>query len=128
MQATRGASLRSSDPTGRDSDRMPAARRIRLFVLVAAVVYAADVATKVLAVDLLSGRAPVELLGGLLTLRLTRNPGAAFSLGTGLTVLLSLLALGVIVVVVMLARRLGSPLWAAALGLLLGGAAGNVTD
>jgi signal peptidase II len=92
------------------------------------VVYALDQLTKVLAVAQLEGRVPVDLLGGLLTLRLTRNPGAAFSLGTGYTVVLTMVAIGVVVVVVRLSSRLRSVGWAVALGLLLGGACGNLTD
>jgi signal peptidase II len=99
-----------------------------LFAALAAVVYALDLATKTLAVAQLEGREPVSLLGGLLTLRLTRNPGAAFSLGTGYTVALTVVAIGVVVVVVRLSSRLRSAGWAVALGLLLGGACGNLTD
>ncbi|MDQ3275490.1 MAG: signal peptidase II [Actinomycetota bacterium] len=128
MQAARGASLTSSDSDSSPDDRMPAARRVRLLVLVAALAFVADVVSKVVAVDQLSTRPPISLLGGVLTLRLTRNPGAAFSVGTEATVLLSLVAIAVIIVVVVLARRTRSGLWAVALGLLLGGAAGNVTD
>jgi signal peptidase II len=57
-----------------------------------------------------------------------RNAGAAFSTATGYTVVLSLVALGAIVVVLTLARRLADPVWALALGLLLGGVLGNLTD
>lgn len=94
----------------------------------AAGAYGLDVVSKLLAVHFLEGREPLPLLGGLLTLRLTRNPGAAFSLGAEYTVALSLIAIAVVIVVVRLSSRLGSAGWAAALGLLLGGACGNLTD
>ena len=107
---------------------MSAPRHIRLFVVVAVLAYGLDVVTKLVAVAALSDRAPIELAGGLLTLRLTSNPGAAFSLATDLTVALSLVSIVVVVAVVWVARRVGSRLWALSLGLLLGGAAGNLTD
>ena len=56
------------------------------------------------------------------------TPGAAFSLATGYTWLLTLIAIAVVVVIVRVARRLRSTGWAVALGLVLGGALGNLTD
>ena len=99
-----------------------------MFAVWAAAAYVADLATKLAAVRWLESNDPVPLLDGLLTLRLTRNPGAAFSLGAEYTVALSLVAITVVAVVVRLSSRLGSGGWAAALGLLLGGACGNLTD
>jgi signal peptidase II len=139
MQTASGTPLSGSDPSepsepnqqsqpDRPGDSPPGRRRLALFVVVAAVVYALDVVTKVIAVEALSGRAPVSVLGDLLELRLTRNPGAAFSLGTSATLALSLVSLVVVGVVAWLGRRVASPVWAVALGLLLGGAAGNLTD
>jgi len=91
-------------------------------------VLAADIASKVIVVATLSDRAPIRLLGGLLTLRLTRNPGAAFSIGTSMTIVFTAIAVGVIIFIVRSARRIYSLSWAVALGLLLGGAMGNLTD
>jgi signal peptidase II len=76
----------------------------------------------------LSHQPPLRLLGGLLTLRVLRNSGAAFSIGTSMTVVFSLIAVGVIVAILRTARRLRSIPWAVTLGLLLGGAAGNLGD
>ncbi len=87
-----------------------------------------DVVTKIVAVAQLSGRAPVDLVPGVLDLQLTRNPGAAFSLAGGATVLFSIVALVVVVVIARAARTLKSMPWAVVLGLLLGGALGNLTD
>ena len=70
----------------------------------------------------------MPLLGTLVQLRIIRNPGAAFSIATGLTWVLTGVAVVVVVVVVRSVRRLGSRGWAVALGLLLGGALGNLTD
>jgi signal peptidase II len=131
MQAARGTPLSQPAGTGEEpvtADPTSTSRRIQLFAAVAAVVYVIDVASKVLAVRDLTGHEPISMLGGMLTLRLTRNPGAAFSTATGYTVLLTLVAIGVVVCVTRLAARLGSTIWAVALGLLLGGALGNLTD
>ena len=90
--------------------------------------YAIDVATKTLAVEKLSGGVDVEVLGGWLVLHLTRNPGAAFSTGTDFTVVLSAIAIAAVGVVVYFSRRVGTRAWAWALGLLLAGVCGNLTD
>ena len=87
---------------------------------------AVDVVSKLVVVARL--RDPVELLGGLLTLRLTRNPGAAFGMAGSATVLFTLVAVAVVVVIGRTARRLRSVGWAVTLGLILGGALGNLSD
>jgi signal peptidase II len=84
--------------------------------------------SKTIVVATLSHRTPIRLLGGFLTLTELRNSGAAFSIGTSVTVVFTLIALGVIVAILRTARRLRSIPWAVTLGLLLGGAAGNLGD
>ena len=91
-------------------------------------VFVADLVSKTIVVATLSHRAPIRLLGGFLTLTELRNSGAAFSIGTSVTVVFTLIALGVIVAILRTARRLRSIPWAVTLGLLLGGAAGNLGD
>ncbi len=103
-------------------------RRIRLLLAVAAGIFGADLVTKTIVVATLSDRAPVRLLGGLLTLRVLRNSGAAFSIGTSMTAVFTLIAVVVIVSILRTARRLRSVAWAVTLGLLLGGATGNLGD
>jgi signal peptidase II len=103
-------------------------RRIGVLVGVALCVLALDVVTKIIVVKELSNRAPVRLLGGFLQLTESRNPGAAFSLGTSLTLLYSAIAITVIIVILRTSRRIRSLPWAITLGLLLGGATGNLTD
>lgn len=98
------------------------------FALVALVLYAADQVTKHLAVEHLTGEPDKPLVGDLLQLHLTRNPGAAFSTGTAFTEVLTGVAIVAVGVVLWLSRRLGSTAWAVALGLLLAGVAGNLTD
>lgn len=100
-----------------------------MFLAVAVGGLASDVVTKFVVVARLQPLIPVRLLGGLLTLRLIRNPGAAFSLGERYTYVFALLSAVVLaVVVVRVVPRLGHPGWAVALGLLCAGVAGNLTD
>src|ERR1700723_587592 len=103
-------------------------RTLAVMLGVAAVVVTADAVAKAVALRELPGRPPVRLLGGLLTLRLTVNPGAAFGVGTSYTAVSALIACGVVVYVVRMAARLRSRSWTIGLGLLLGGAAGNLGD
>lgn len=111
------------DPPRR-GDRRPA----WLAFAIVAVVIALDQLTKYLAVRELTDRDPVRLVGDLLQLRLIRNSGAAFSFATGMTWVLTAISATVCVVIVRYAFRLGSRWWAVALGLMLGGALGNLVD
>lgn len=99
-----------------------------LFVATAVVLYLVDLGTKSLVVERLADRGRVDLVGDLLGFRLTRNPGAAFGTGTSYTVLLSCVALVAVGVVVWLSARVANRVWALALGLLLAGVLGNLTD
>jgi signal peptidase II len=137
MQAARGTPLTGdqSDPAPSDpapSDpapsRRPRHRLLALFAVVALTGYAVDVLSKILAVEKLSGRPDVQLVGDLFQLHLVRNPGAAFSTGTAYTEVFSVVAIVAVLVVLFLARRIGGAGWAFALGLLLAGVAGNLTD
>jgi signal peptidase II len=105
-------------------------RRLVFVVLVlgAVPVYLADQLTKAWASANLQPNQPRNLLGSVLQLNLTHNAGAAFSIGTGATWVLTAIACAVVVFVMITARRLGSRGWALALGLLLGGSLGNLTD
>jgi signal peptidase II len=122
----------SGATTVSEAESRPAApgrgRHWMLFASVAAVLYAIDQVTKVWAVAELEGRDDVRLVGELLQLHLAYNPGAAFSLGTDFTVVLSCVALVAACAVVWSSRRLGSTLWAVALGFLMAGVTGNLTD
>jgi signal peptidase II len=106
----------------------PAPRRLRLLLSVAAVVLALDIVTKVLAVKLLPPGQPVSIIGDTVTWTLVRNSGAAFSMATGYTWVLTLIATGVVVGIFWMGRRLVSPWWAVGLGMILGGAMGNLVD
>ena len=76
----------------------------------------------------LEGHAPIEVLGGLVTLAVSRNSGAAFSFAEGATVIFTAIAVAVAAVIVHSMSRLKSVGWALSLGFLLGGALGNLID
>ena len=99
-----------------------------MLVTPAVLVYIVDQWTKAWVTANLQPDQPRELLGTVLQLNLTRNAGAAFSILTGSTWILTVIACSVVVFIVFTARRLGSRGWAFALGLLLGGSLGNLTD
>jgi signal peptidase II len=120
----------SAEPATADEGAQPQSsrRRLRLLVSVAAVVLALDVVTKVVAVKLLTPGQPVSIIGDTVTWTLVRNSGAAFSMATGYTWVLTLIATGVVFGIAWMGRRLVSPWWAIGLGMILGGALGNLMD
>lgn len=103
-------------------------RLLGLVAVLAVVVLAVDQLTKAWALHGLTDGLRHPLLGNLLGLQLVFNPGAALSIATGMTWVLTLIAATVVVVVARVSRRLGSTGWALAFGLLLGGAVGNLVD
>ena len=103
-------------------------RQLRLLLSVAAVVLVLDIVTKVIAVKLLTPGQPVSIIGDTVTWTLVRNSGAAFSMATGYTWMLTLIATGVVAGIFWMGRRLVSPWWALGLGMILGGATGNLVD
>ncbi len=111
-----------------DAGRASSARRRRLFAIggVAALVLAADQITKSVAVaDLRHG--PVHVIGPF-SFALTYNTGAAFSMGVGLTVPIVLIVLVVIGLLIWFGRSVPSYTAAVAVGMVLGGALGNLSD
>jgi len=125
MQAARGAAVAAEAPSAPVRHRHWHAI---LLAATAAVVLVADVVTKVVVVAKLSDRPPVTVIPHVLRLDLTRNAGAAFSVGTGATVLFTAVAVAVVVVIIRSVSSLASAGWAMSLGLLLGGALGNLSD
>ncbi|WP_406348783.1 signal peptidase II [Streptomyces sp. NBC_00144] len=103
-------------------------RRLTVLFVVAVLAYLLDLVSKTIVVAKLEHHAPVKVIGDLLQFDAIRNAGAAFGLGSAYTVIFTIVAASVIVVIVRLARKLYSAPWAVALGLLLGGALGNLTD
>ncbi|GAA2039154.1 signal peptidase II [Nocardiopsis rhodophaea] len=94
----------------------------------ALVAFVADFATKEIVLAQLLPGETVSVVGELLRLTLVFNSGAAFSIGTGVTWLFTLIASVVAIYIVRVGRRLRSTGWAIALGLILGGATGNLYD
>ena len=109
-------------------DHRRRARAPAVMFCVAVAVLTADAISKALVLGRLPGHPPVRLADGLVTLDLTFNAGAAFGVGTSYTAVIALIVCGVIVYIVRTARRLRSLAWTIALGLLLGGAMGNLGD
>jgi lipoprotein signal peptidase len=130
LQTAGGAPLTGRADGGPDRRDQPGApRRVAVLLGVAVAVLALDIASKAIVVATLSDRPPVHLVGTLLILTESRNPGAAFSIGgPSETILFTAIAVGVIIFIIRSARRIHSLAWAVALGLLLGGAMGNLTD
>ncbi len=138
MQAARGASLTSGDndirpetpdsPAPTSGRPQPSGRHLAVFAAVALAGYALDLASKQLVLARLEPHTEVPLIGDWFGLFLTFNSGAAFSLGTGYTFALSCVAIVATVAVLWTARRVASTGWALALGFLLAGVVGNLTD
>ncbi|MER5226919.1 signal peptidase II [Streptomyces flaveus] len=127
----------SAEPSGSDSgseekaaqaERPRGKRRIAVLFSVAALAYALDLVSKIIVVAKLEHHEPIEIIGDWLRFEAIRNAGAAFGFGEAFTVIFTVIATAVIVVIARLARKLYSLPWAIALGMLLGGALGNLTD
>ncbi|MEU4579331.1 signal peptidase II [Nonomuraea sp. ATR24] len=103
-------------------------RLIAVLACLAAVLYVSDLVTKTVVLRTLEGEPPLVVIPGVLQFRVIFNSGAAFSIGTGMTFVFTFIAAGVVVAIIRTARKLRSMPWAITLGLLLGGALGNLTD
>ena len=103
-------------------------RKVWLVAAVAPVVLVIDQITKQLALAGLEHEEPVRVLGGLFYLQIVRNPGAAWGMATGMTWVLTLIALAVVVGIMWVMPKLRSTGWAIGLALVLAGALGNLLD
>ena len=132
MQDEAGASLTPVHPRpSTPAPVVPIGGRRRLYAVMmglAALTLVLDQASKMWALRSLTPGEAVDLVGDAIRLNLVRNPGAAFSLGDGSTWILTIISLTIVVWVVVGARKVGNLPWAVALGLLLGGALGNLVD
>lgn len=100
-----------------------------LIAILAMLVLAADQLSKHFALENLPYQESVQVWGEFLQFYLTRNPGAAFSFGSEVTWIFTLILAGAAVTIIVLAvTRVRSRAWAIVLGLLLGGILGNLTD
>lgn len=118
----------ADNPADSTSDSPTRPRMPLILLVVAVTVLVADLITKIVAVALIEPGDPVEIIGDTVTFRLVRNSGAAFSMATGYTWILTLIALVVVAGIIRYSHRLGSIWWALGLGLVLGGALGNLID
>ncbi|HET9379684.1 MAG TPA: signal peptidase II [Streptomyces sp.] len=123
-----GGAHAAPGPSGTAAAPSPGRRRVAVLFTIAVVAYALDLVSKMLVVAKLEHHEPVEVVGDWLKFEAVRNAGAAFGFGEAFTVIFTVIAAVVIVVIARLARKLYSTPWAIALGLLLGGALGNLTD
>jgi signal peptidase II len=118
VQAARGTPLTSPRP-----------RRVGVLLGVAVFVLAADLVSKALVVAHIPENTYIHLIGTVLMLTQVRNGGAAFNIGgTSITIVFTAIAAGVVIYILRAARNLRSTAWAITLGLLLGGATGNLID
>jgi signal peptidase II len=103
-------------------------RAIAALAFAAVVVVALDQGVKALVVANLPYGTVVPVLGNALQLLYVRNPGAAFSFAVNMTWVFSIVSTAVVVAIIVFARRIRSMWWALVLGMLLGGALGNLLD
>jgi signal peptidase II len=136
MQATGGTTLNADEATGATAVSEPdpggrpgfSGRAVTVLIVTAAAAVALDQWVKWLCTEHLTEGVPVRILGGLVYLSLLRNSGAAFSMGSSHTWVFPVITLVVIGWIGWMATRLRSVPWAVALGLVLGGAFGNLGD
>jgi signal peptidase II len=103
-------------------------RALVVLAVVAAFVYTADRLSKIWVVGNLELGKPVKVLGEILQFNYVENSGAAFSIGSGYTWIIAIIAAIAVVLIIVFARRIRSIAWAVLFGMLLGGASGNLTD
>lgn len=124
LQATGGTAITGVHPV---ATRVAPYRWICLGI--GAVGFVLDLVVKNAVIANLDPQKPISLLGGLVTLQLIRNPGAAFSMGENFTVLLTIIAIAALIaVLVFIVPRVRHIGWAVTIGCLLAGIAGNLTD
>jgi len=98
------------------------------FATVAVFLLVIDQITKLWAVATLVPGQPQEFIGSVLQFNIIRNPGAAFSTGTGYTWVFTTLSIAATIGVLWFARRVRHRGWAIALGILVAGISGNLVD
>ncbi|MEU3572986.1 signal peptidase II [Kitasatospora sp. NPDC036755] len=95
---------------------------------VALTLLASDLITKQVALTHFSGTDPTEAFGGLLKFTLVFNSGGAFSVGAGETWFFTTVKFLVLILLLVMAPRVRTPVWAVSFGLVIAGAAGNLVD
>ena len=117
----------ASERARSEPDSSPSTRRPLLILGLVVSIVLLDQLTKAWVVASLAD-GPLSIIGDRVELRLSRNPGGAFSILTGFTPLLAVLAAIVAIVLVRVAQRAKDPVMVVALSLVLGGALGNLAD
>ncbi|MEV6064634.1 signal peptidase II [Nocardia asteroides] len=115
-------------PEATGTNKPAGPRRLTTLLIIAVVLFGLDLLTKCLAVAFIDPGESVPIIGDFARFTLVRNPGAAFSMATGMTWLLTLIAAAVVIGVIRIGRTLRSLWWAIGLGMVLGGALGNLVD
>ncbi|MFI1240844.1 signal peptidase II [Nocardia salmonicida] len=118
----------AATPEAADTAKPAGRRRLTTLLIIAVVLFGLDLLTKCLAVAYIDPGESVPIIGDFARFTLVRNPGAAFSMATGMTWLLTLIAAAVVIGVIRIGRTLRSLWWAIGLGMVLGGALGNLVD
>ena len=116
---------RAPDPIHRAHDRV---RLAILLYAIAGAVFLGDRLSKLWAAHSLRGRPPIVLIPRVLDLSFTTNSGGAFGLFNGVPWLFFVATAIVCAVIVYASLSLPGRLGAVGLGLVLAGAAGNLTD
>lgn len=119
----------STPPDTEDPDRAPTRNRSAYptLLIAALLVLIADQATKTLALETLQD-GPVDLISGVVTFRLSYNPGGVFGIGQDFPALFLVATVLVVGVILFWARKIEDRRWLIPLGLVLGGGLGNVFD
>lgn len=133
LQAARGAGALTNAPVSPaeghhvvvDSERISGIYPRMLLTALIVIVF--DQITKTLALNALDD-GPIEVIDGVLSLRLTFNPGGAFGILQGIPEFFLVATVLVVVLVLFWARKLTETSWTIPLGLVLGGGIGNVID
>mgnify|MGYP003370281221 FL=1 len=102
--------------------------RMAVFACIAIAAIAIDQLTKMWALSALADGRTIRVIPGLLSLTLVRNPGASLGMGSGMTWLISLLAMAACVALVVLAVRTISMKWTVLFAFAFAGAFGNLID
>jgi signal peptidase II len=124
-----GAVVRSGEDADRPTvPRGSRARAVTVLVAVSILAVVADIVTKQLVITHLREGQPARIIPGVLYFDLIRNGGAAFSMGTRVTWVFPAIAIVVVAAIAYLSTRLRSIGWAISLGLVVGGALGNLID
>jgi signal peptidase II len=105
----------------------PRSRAAQTLFVTAFLAYGLDRVTKILAESSLPG-APIDLIPGAVTLRYTTNSGGAFSIGQSAPWFFVGVSAVVAIVILATAFRHTTRVVGVSLGLVLGGALGNLTD